>query len=125
MSKFAKSIILVGGSIVAISLSFSVAQAADVEAGKTIYLHNCISCHGNKGQGGIGAKLKGDAAYWTADLFARAVLQGLDDEGKKLKKPMPLFGTVGLTDPKGQVPTADQLANVQAYIQTFGPKSAN
>jgi mono/diheme cytochrome c family protein len=98
------------------------AHAADLDAGKTLYADNCQRCHGNKGQGGVGAKLVGDAAYWEPDAFNRAVLTGVDDEGKQLKKAMPRFGKVGLTKPNGVVPTDTDLENVLTYLKTFGPK---
>jgi len=39
-----------------------------------------------------------------------------------LKKPMPLFAKVGLTVPKGEIPTDAELQDIQAYIVTFAPK---
>jgi hypothetical protein len=55
----------------------------------------CLRCHGAKAKGGIGpniqgAKLKPDFDETT---FARAVTQGLDEEGKPLKTKMPKFQT--------------------------------
>jgi hypothetical protein len=35
-------------------------------------------CHGNKGQGAVGKKLAGDAAYWDSDIFKRTVMTGID-----------------------------------------------
>ena len=86
------------------------AFAEDLDAGKTLYAANCQKCHGANGQGGIGKKLVGDATKWEFAAFKNAVLNGLDDEGHKLKQPMPLFGKVGLTDPKGKVPDKSQRA---------------
>lgn len=37
-------------------------DAASIDAGKAIFLKNCASCHGNKGQGGIGPNMTDD--YW-------------------------------------------------------------
>jgi mono/diheme cytochrome c family protein len=101
------------------------AHAEDVDAGKTLYVDNCLRCHGNKGQGGVGAKLAGDAAYWETDVFKKAVLTGVDDEGKQLKKAMPRFGKVGLTKPNGAIPGDTDLENVLAYLKTFGPKHSH
>ena len=98
------------------------AHADEVKAGKAIYVDNCQRCHGNKGQGGTGVKLAGDSAYWEPDLFRRAVLTGIDDEGKQLKAAMPRWGKVGLTKPKGRIPTEQDLSNIQDYLKTFGPK---
>jgi mono/diheme cytochrome c family protein len=97
-------------------------NAEDLDAGKKLYVDNCQRCHGNKGQGGIGLKLTGDAAYWKLDVFNKAVLTGVDDGGKQLKKAMPRFGKVGLTNPKGAIPTDSDLENVLAYLKAFGPK---
>ena len=47
-------------------------------------------------------------------------MTGIDDEGKKMKT-MPVFGKVGLTKPKGAMPTDPDLHNLQAYLKTFGP----
>ncbi len=96
------------------------AKAVDGAAGGKLYVDNCLRCHGNKGQGGVGKKLVGDAAYWDFPIFKRTVIEGIDDEGKKMKV-MPVFGKVGLTKPAGQVPTDDELHDIQAYLQTFGP----
>ncbi len=47
------------------------------------------------GQGGSGMtglqapKLVGDASAWKPELFERAVLQGIDDEGEPLSRVMP------------------------------------
>jgi mono/diheme cytochrome c family protein len=96
------------------------ASAQDVAAGKTLYVDNCTRCHGNKGQGGVGKKLSGDAAYWDFPIFKRTVIEGIDDENKKMKT-MPVFGKVGLFKPKGKVPDDTDLQNIQAYLKTFGP----
>jgi mono/diheme cytochrome c family protein len=98
------------------------AVADDLDAGKTLYTANCQKCHGANGQGGVGKKLVGDASKWEFTAFKNAVLNGLDDEGHKLKQPMPLFGKVGLTDPKGKVPDDTDLQNVYAYIKTLSGK---
>jgi len=96
------------------------AHAADVAAGKTLYVDNCQRCHGAKGQGGVGKKLAGDAAYWDFAIFKRTIVDGIDDENKKLKT-MPVFGKTGFTKPQGKKPDDTDLANLQAYLQTFGP----
>src|SRR5262249_36032863 len=96
------------------------AHAADAAAGKTLYVDNCQRCHGAKGQGGVGKKLAGDAAYWDFPIFKRTVMTGIDDENKQMKT-MPVFGKVGLTKPKGKAPDDTDLENLQAYMKTFGP----
>jgi hypothetical protein len=101
------------------------AIAQDLATGKKLYADNCLRCHGNKGQGGVGMKLAGDAAYWEFDIFKRAVLMGIDDGGKPLKPLMPVFGKVGLLIPKGDVPNDTQLKSIQAHLVTLAPKAAN
>lgn len=94
--------------------------AQDLTGGKKLYADNCAACHGAAGQGAVGKKLAGDAAYWDFDIFKRTVMAGLDDEGKQMKI-MPVFGTTGFINPKGVMPTDDDLKNIQAYTKTFGP----
>jgi len=109
--------------VTAFALGVTVAHAADPNAGKILYMNNCVACHGAKGQGGVGVKLAGDAAYWDAALFKRAVLTGVDDEGKTLKPVMPRWGTTGFNNPKGVMPTDVDLENIETYLQTLAPKS--
>lgn len=40
----------------------ALSSSTDLTAGKTIYKNNCVACHGDKGQGGIGPNLTD--AYW-------------------------------------------------------------
>lgn len=108
-----------------IGMTISAHAATDIMAGKKIYDDNCKRCHGVTAGGGIGKKLKGDAAFWPAATFNRAVLTGIDDEGRKMKVLMPVWGKTGLTKPKGVLPTDADLSNVQAYLQSLGPKAAN
>lgn len=96
------------------------AASGDAAAGKTLYADNCQRCHGAKGQGGVGKKLAGDAAYWDFAIFKRTVNEGIDDENKQMKT-MPVFGKTGFTKPHGKKPDDTDLANLQAYLQTFGP----
>jgi mono/diheme cytochrome c family protein len=114
----------VAASMILVATSLHV-RAEDISAGKKLYVDNCQRCHGAKGQGGVGLKLAGDSAYWEFDNFKNAVLVGIDDEGEHLKKPMPLFGKIGLTSPAGEIPTDAKLQDVLAYLKTFGPKKSN
>jgi mono/diheme cytochrome c family protein len=105
--------------------------AQDVAAGGDLYNDNCAVCHGNKGEGYSkevvpdGAvrikKLAGDSAYWDYAVFKAAVADGMDDHGKPMRI-MPVFGKTGYYTPAGQIPTDDDLKNIQAYMQTLGPK---
>jgi len=105
---------------VAILMMSGAALAQEAKSGKDLYDANCARCHGKMAQGDIGVKLAGDAAYWTPALFNRAVLAGKDDEGRKLKKKMPRFNKKELDD--GKMATVADLAAIQAYLQTLGPK---
>ena len=96
------------------------AWAEDLTAGKQLFTDNCQRCHGAHGQGGVGKKLEGDAAYWDFAIFKRAVMTGIDDEGKKMKV-MPVFGKTGFTRPAAAIPADADLQNIQAYLKTFGP----
>jgi mono/diheme cytochrome c family protein len=107
-------------AVLALGFTAQAAVAQDLAAGKKLYVDNCQRCHNDKGQGGIGKKLVGDAAYWDFPIFKRTVVEGIDDEGKKMKI-MPVFGKVGLTNPKGKIPDDTDLQNIQAYLKTFGP----
>lgn len=107
------------------------ALAQDVQAGGDLFADNCAICHGGKGEGYSkevvpdGAvrikKLAGDSAYWDFDVFKKAVVDGMDDHDRPMRM-MPVFGKVGLYEPPGQMLTDDDLKNIQAYMQTFGPK---
>ena len=110
---------VLGMAVLAFGLSIGLVHAEDIELGKTLYVANCQKCHGAKAQGGVGAKLAGDATKWDFDVFKNAVLNGRDDENRQLKKPMPLFGTVGFQDPAGKIPEDADLKNIFAYIKTF------
>jgi mono/diheme cytochrome c family protein len=96
------------------------AVAADVAVGKKLYVDNCLRCHGSKGQGAVGKKLAGDAAYWDFYIFKRTIMEGIDDENKRLKI-MPVWGKTGFDKPKGEIPTDSELQDLQAYLKTFGP----
>ncbi len=105
--------------------------AADLQAGADLFNDNCAICHGAKGQGYPASvvpdgavrikKLAGDSAYWDFATFKTAVVDGKDDHGRPMRV-MPVFGKVGLYEPPGQMLTDDDLHNIQAYMQTFGPK---
>ena len=112
--------VLTSLAVAALLTCTQAAVAQDVAAGKKLFTDNCAPCHGANGQGGMGKKLAGDAAYWDFPIFQRTVMTGLDDEGKQMQN-MPVFGTTGFMDPKGVTPTDTDLKNIQAYLKTFGP----
>lgn len=65
-----------------------------IEAGKTIYAQNCLACHGDKGQGGVGPNITDE--YWihggaAKDLF-HTITVGVPEKGmiswKKTLNPM-------------------------------------
>jgi len=107
-------------AVAAFIISAHAALAQDLGSGKKLYANNCLRCHGPKGQGGVGKKLAGDAAYWDFAVFKRTIIEGIDDENKRMKV-MPVFGKVGLFNPKGKVPSDSDLHDVQTYLKTFGP----
>src|SRR5215469_10878330 len=107
-------------AVTAFIISAHVATAQDVGFGKKLYVDNCLRCHGTKGQGGVGKKLAGDAAYWDYAVFERTVIEGIDDENRRMKV-MPVFGKVGLFNPRGKVPSDSDLHDVQTYLKTFAP----
>src|SRR5215467_880539 len=84
------------------------AQGQDLGVGKKLYVDNCLRCHGSKGQGQVGKKLAGDAAYWDFPIFKRTIMEGIDDENKRMKI-MPVWGKTGFVKPKGEIPTDDDL----------------
>lgn len=51
-----------GAKQVAVETIEALTDAASIDAGKQIFLKNCISCHGANGEGGIGPNLTDD--YW-------------------------------------------------------------
>lgn len=122
--------LLTGLAAVALVATAQPSFAADLQAGKDLYSDNCAICHGNKGEGYAlsavpdGAvqikKLAGDAAYWDFSVFKEAVLNGKDDKGRAMRM-MPVFSKTGLFNPPGQMLTDQDLKNIQAYMQTFGP----
>jgi mono/diheme cytochrome c family protein len=123
--------LLISAAALSLLASASSAFAADAAAGTDLFNDNCAICHGSKGQGydqkvvPDGAvrikKLAGDSAYWDFAVFKKAVLDGKDDHDRPMRV-MPVFAKVGLYEPPGQMLTDADLQNIQAYMQTFGPK---
>ncbi|MCL4543004.1 MAG: cytochrome c [Chloroflexi bacterium] len=133
LSKWSRAVTLGGGSILLLSalllwMGAGTARAAasrasatgSPAAGKELYGTYCSTCHGPDAKGGI--KL-GDATSadirWSAigtryhndpALVSRAILQGLDEEGKPLDDVMPRW--------KGTL-TTQQVGDLVAYLQTL------
>ncbi|MFN8509560.1 MAG: cytochrome c [Deinococcaceae bacterium] len=86
--------------------------------GKAIYTQNCMGCHGDKGQGGVGPKLAGGASKWKVEVFTKAMLEGKNPKGMAFKAPMPNFSKIGFGG-SGKAPSSADLANLFAHIRTF------
>ena len=87
--------------------------------GEDLYQQNCAVCHGERAQGKVGPKLAGDSSQWKKALFERAVLQGIDDEGKPLKTLMPHWSQSSLKEDQGKAPTKEEIDAIQQYIRTL------
>lgn len=74
----------------------------DSSSGQALYTNNCATCHGSKGEGGIGANITGSTTAgigsWTAAQFTSALREGKDDEGMQLCAAMPKFTASQLSD---------------------------
>ncbi len=123
--------LLISAAALALMASAQSTFAEDLQAGGDLFNDNCAICHGAKGEGYPASvvpngavrikKLAGDSAYWDFAVFKKAVMEGKDDHDRPMRV-MPVFGKTGLYEPPGQMLTDDDLHNIQAYMQTFGPK---
>jgi len=87
--------------------------------GKALYQENCASCHGQNGKGDTGPKLVDDASEWKTKLFERAVLNGVDDQGKSLKSPMPHWSGASFKTDSGVAPSKAEVDAIQHYLRTL------
>ncbi|GAB3432894.1 cbb3-type cytochrome c oxidase N-terminal domain-containing protein [Niabella aquatica] len=90
----------------------TMADAAGIAEGKKLFTNNCVACHGNEGQGGVGPNLTDD--YW---------LHGgsLGDVFKVIKLGVVEKGMMSWKD----VFSADQIAQIASYIKSIhGTKPA-
>lgn len=105
------------GLLVLVISSF--AQQMD---GRALYQQNCAACHGDTGKGGSGPikgpRLVGDASNWNSKLFARAVLEGVDDGGRKLKSGMPHWKNSSFQQDAGKPPTVAEVEAIHKYLRT-------
>jgi len=86
--------------------------------GRALFETNCAACHGAAGEGtAIAPKLAGDSSHWSAALFRRAVLTGVDDKGKALKAPMPHWQSSSFTDDDGKPPTKQEIDAIQHFLR--------
>ena len=93
---------------------------ADAAAGQALYQQNCQACHGPDAKGGIklgdatAADLRWDQLGPTyhndPTLVARAISQGLDQDGQALDDVMPRW--------QGKL-TAGQVQDLVSYLQTL------
>jgi len=64
--------------------------------GKTLVVAKCAKCHGTDEDGiqgfSPGITTKHELRHYTKPLFERLMKTGLDNDGKKVRKPMPIFG---------------------------------
>ena len=77
-------------------------NGTDSSTGQALYTTNCSTCHGTKGEGGIGANITGSTSAgigsWTAAQFMSAIRDGKDDENMQLCAAMPRFTASQLSD---------------------------
>ncbi len=80
-------------------------DAAGIDAGKKLYISNCVACHGNELQGGVGPNLVDD--YWIhggklGDIF-KIIKLGVVEKGMMSWK---------------DVFSADQIAQIASFIKS-------
>lgn len=100
--------------------AINAAKTGNVGYGKLLFTSNCAGCHGANAQGVVGPSLvaQGGPADWQFADFRRALWEGIAPNNTKLNATMPRFGRTPL-QPKGQVATDQDLADIQAYIKTL------
>ena len=113
-------------ALAAFALVPSVAAAADAEAGKAVFMSNCMSCHGmtGKGDGPVGAALqppprdfsKGDFKY---DADENGTPGEDADLAKIIKEGAGAFGGSPLMAPWGGMLKDGDVDNVIAFIRSL------
>ncbi len=107
------------GLVLCASLS-SVAEAQNVEQGKTLFLAHCSACHLASGAGGVhfgnavSADLRApglETTYHNSDkLLLRAILDARDETDEPLDAPMPAW--------RGKL-TQSEAQDIIAYLKTL------
>jgi mono/diheme cytochrome c family protein len=103
----------------------SLVSAGDAEAGKALYMTNCMSCHGTtgKGDGPVGAVLTPKPRDFSVGEFAFDT----DGDGTKgsdadltavIKQGAAAFGGSPLMAPWGQF-SDEEIANLVAFIRSL------
>jgi mono/diheme cytochrome c family protein len=81
-------------------------DVASLSVGKEIYVNNCVTCHGNQGQGGIGPNMTDD--YWihggTFPDIAFTIFKGVPSKGMVAW---------------GKALSTDEIKQVGSYISTM------
>jgi hypothetical protein len=67
----------------------------------------------------VGPKLAGVASAWPQAKFERAVLQGINSDGKPLKPPMPVWQNSSFSSDGGHAPSKQEVGAIYAYLQTL------
>ncbi|MGM0553038.1 MAG: c-type cytochrome [Pseudomonadota bacterium] len=100
-----KSKLWILGGIAGGMLALSNAQAADIQAGQSMYQSVCVSCHGTEAKGqAIFPALAGRDAEYLADRL------------KRYRAGQEVGDNTGLMRPQAQNLSDDDIANVAAFI---------
>jgi len=91
----------------------------DLMLGEALFRDNCAVCHGAQGEGAAGPRLVGDASAWSPALFARAVLEGIDEHGKPLEAAMPHWQQGSFASDQDAAPSRAEVDAIHAYLGTL------